>query len=84
MYVKKLVSDSNTDVTEESPTLIQKDSAEIIIQNLLEYREAKKASEKIDQDFNDPVTDVQSTDMHNVESEINATDLDEGIIFLNI
>lgn len=83
-YMKKLILDSIPDVKEELPTLIKKDPAEIIIQNLVEYYEAKKANEKIDQDCNDPVTDEQSTDLHNIESEINEIDLDEGIIFSNI
>ncbi|XP_035724341.1 TELO2-interacting protein 1 homolog [Vespa mandarinia] len=77
MYIKRLVSDSNTDVTIASPTLTQKDSAEIIIQNLLEYYEAKKANEKIDQNFNDANTDIQNTEIHNVESEINPIVLEE-------
>ncbi|KAL2746836.1 TELO2-interacting protein 1 [Vespula maculifrons] len=77
MYIKRLVSDSNIDVTVASPSLIQKDSAEIIIQNLLEYYEAKKANEKIDQDFNDAVTDVQNTEIHDVESEDNEMTLEE-------
>lgn len=84
MYIKRLVSDSNIDVTVASPSLIQKDSAEIIIQNLLEYYEAKKANEKIDQDFNDAVTDVQNTEIHDVESEDNEMTLEEGIIFSNL
>ncbi|XP_047343679.1 TELO2-interacting protein 1 homolog isoform X2 [Vespa velutina] len=77
MYIKRLVSDSNTDVTVVSPTLTQKDSAEIIIQNLLEYYEAKKANEKIDQNFNDTNTDIQTTEIHNEESEINPIALEE-------
>ncbi|KAK2588803.1 hypothetical protein KPH14_001678 [Odynerus spinipes] len=75
--VGRLISDANTDVTTELVTSVHQDCAETIINNLLEYYETKKIDEKIDEDYNDTVVDIENTEIHNEEGEINANSMEK-------
>ncbi|KAI4477695.1 hypothetical protein M0804_012523 [Polistes exclamans] len=72
LCIKKLTAEPDADVTRTSPTLVQKEPHEIITLNLLEFYEARKAKEQIDQNLNNEVTDEENTEKPDEESEMNS------------
>ncbi|XP_014614850.1 PREDICTED: TELO2-interacting protein 1 homolog isoform X2 [Polistes canadensis] len=72
LCIKKLTAKPDADVTRTSPTLVQKEPHEIITLNLLEFYEARKAKEQIDQNLNNEVTDEENTEKPDEESEMNS------------
>ncbi|XP_043485758.1 TELO2-interacting protein 1 homolog isoform X2 [Polistes fuscatus] len=72
LYIKKLTAEPDADVTQTSPTLIQKEPHEIITLNLLEFYEARKAKEQTDQNLDNEVTDEENTENQDEESNMNS------------